>query len=68
MIMDKLKIKPNEVMTIGDNINDKEMIENAKIGVVMGNSALDAMRIGESTIADNNSSGVAEAIEKFILH
>ena len=68
VIMDKLKIKPNEVMTIGDNINDKEMIENAKIGVVMGNSALDAMRIGESTIADNNSSGVAEAIEKFILH
>ena len=68
VIMEKLDIKPEEVMAIGDNINDIEMVENAGIGVVMGNSALKAMKIGNSTYADNNSSGVAEAIEKYILH
>ncbi len=68
VVMEKLEVKPEEVMTIGDNINDKEMIENAGLGVVMRNSALNAMGIGKSTISDNNSSGVAEAIEKYILH
>ena len=67
VIINKLKIKPEEVMAIGDNINDKEMIQNAGIGVVMGNSALNSMKIGNSTVSDNNSDGVAEAIEQYIL-
>ena len=68
VIIEKLDIKPEEVMAIGDNINDIEMVQNAGMGVVMGNSALKAIGIGKSTISDNNSSGVAEAIEKYILH
>ena len=68
VIIEKLDIKPEEVMAIGDNINDIEMVQNAGMGVVMGNSALKAMKIGNSTQSDNNSSGVAEAIEKYILH
>lgn len=58
----KLGINKKYIMAIGDNINDKEMIENAGIGMVMGNSALAAMGIGNVTKADHNSSGVAEAI------
>ena len=68
VIMEKLDVKPEEVMAIGDNINDIEMIQNAGIGIVMGNSALKSMKIGNSTLADNNSNGVAEAIERYILH
>lgn len=58
----RMGIKEKEIIAIGDNINDKEMIENAGIGMVMGNSALAAMGIGNVTKADHNSSGVAEAI------
>ena len=31
--------KPEEVVAIGDNVNDKEMLENAGLGIAMGNSA-----------------------------
>ena len=30
--------KKEEVIAIGDNVNDKEMIEEAGLGVAMGNS------------------------------
>ena len=59
-----LNIKKEEVMTIGDNVNDKIMIENAGCGVAMGNSAPYIKEIADIVVADNNQDGVAEAIEK----
>lgn len=61
-----LNISKEEVMTIGDNINDKEMIENAGIGVVTGNSSPYMKKIADEVVASNNESGVAEAIQKYI--
>ena len=60
-------IKPEEVMAIGDNVNDKEMVENAGLGVVMGNSSPQMKEIADVVVADNNSDGIVEAIEKYIL-
>ncbi len=65
-LMSVFNISKNEVMAIGDNANDKEMVENAKIGVAMGNSMLQANEIGDVFVKDNNSSGVAEALCKYI--
>lgn len=66
-LLDKLKIKPEEVMAIGDNMNDIEMIEGAGLGVVMGNSNPKMKEIADEIVADNNSEGVLEAFEKFVL-
>ncbi len=63
-LMEKLNIKKEEVMTIGDNVNDKIMIENAGCGVAMGNSAPYIKEIADIVVADNNQDGVAEAVEK----
>lgn len=63
----KMRIIPKNIVAIGDNINDKEMVENAGLGISMGKSALAAKKIGYVTQKDHNSNGVAEAIEK-ILH
>ena len=60
-------IKPEEVMAIGDNVNDKEMIENSGLGVVMGNSSENMKNLANIIVADNNSDGIAEAVEKYIL-
>lgn len=65
-LMKKLNISKEEVMAIGDNVNDKEMVENAGLGVAMGNSMLAANKIGKIIVKDNNSSGVAEAINRYI--
>lgn len=67
-IIEKDGIAPDEVVGIGDNINDKEMIEYAGLGVAMGNSSPDVKAVAKIVVADNNSDGVAEAIKKYILN
>lgn len=67
-LLDKLGIDRSEVIAIGDNVNDKEMIENANLGVVMGNSNPKMKEIANIVVADNNSEGVKEAIEKYVLN
>ncbi|HEX8338362.1 MAG TPA: HAD-IIB family hydrolase, partial [Pyrinomonadaceae bacterium] len=57
-----------EVMAVGDNFNDLEMLEWAGTGVLMGNAdpGLHATGRFHSTAA-NDDDGVAEAVEKFVL-
>lgn len=63
-LMDKLNIQRQEVMAIGDNVNDKMMIENAGCGVAMGNSAPYIKESADIVVSNNNEDGVAEAIEQ----
>jgi len=59
---------PENVMTIGDNFNDVEMLEFAGTGVVMGNADRNLLERGEFyTTVSNDENGVAAAIERFIL-
>ena len=67
-LLDKLNIKREEVIAIGDNMNDQEMIQEAGLGVVMGNSNPHMKEIADEIVADNNSEGVLEAINKFVLN
>lgn len=66
-LIDKLNIEKNEVMTIGDNMNDKKMIEEAGLGVVMKGSTPVVTAVADFVTDDNNNEGVAKAIGKFIL-
>jgi len=66
-LIDKLGIKQDEVIAIGDNINDKEMIENAGLGVAMGNSSEYVKSIAKVVVSDNNNDGVAYAINKYTV-
>ena len=66
-LIKKLDIKPEEVMAIGDNMNDKEMIQNSGLGVVMGNSNPKIKEMANVIVSDNNSEGVFEAINRFVL-
>lgn len=65
-LINMLNIKPEEVIAIGDNINDEQMIKNAKIGVAMGNSNPYIKNIADEITKDNNLSGVAEIINKLL--
>ena len=65
-LAEKLGIPNEEVMGIGDNVNDKLMIENAGLGVAMGNSAPYIKEIADRIVASNNDDGVAEIIEEVI--
>lgn len=56
-----------EVMAIGDNLNDLEMLEFAGVAVVMGNSVEELKRNGWMVTGTNDEAGVATAIEKYAL-
>src|SRR4026208_1353268 len=64
----ELGVTSAEVMAMGDNLNDLEMLEFAGTGVVMGNAEPSLHKLaGLYATATNDADGVAEAIEKFIL-
>ena len=64
----ELTVSREEIMAIGDNYNDLEMLLFAGIGVVMANAPLTLREIaGLHPTASNSEDGVALAIEQFIL-
>lgn len=56
-----------QVMAIGDNHNDLEMLSFAGIPVVMGNSVPELKNFGWHETGTNDENGVALAIEQFAL-
>lgn len=67
MLANKLNIKQEEIMAIGDNMNDKKMIQNSGLGVIMANCTPYMKNYADQIVSNNNEDGVAEAIEKFVL-
>ena len=64
---EQLGLTRDEVMAVGDNFNDLEMLEYAGHPVVMGN-AVDGLRSrGWHVTGDQNDAGLAQAIERFVL-
>ena len=62
------QLSAENVMTIGDNFNDLEMLEYAGTPVVMGNASPELLERTEFyTTLSNDENGVALAIERFIL-
>jgi 5-amino-6-(5-phospho-D-ribitylamino)uracil phosphatase len=65
----ELGVAREEIMAIGDNYNDLEMLLFAGTGVVMANAPLTLREIGGlHPTASNRDDGVALAIEQFILN
>ena len=60
----ELDILPEQIIAIGDNINDMEMIKNAGKGIAMGNSNPIIKQCADFVTEDNNSNGVSIALRK----
>jgi 5-amino-6-(5-phospho-D-ribitylamino)uracil phosphatase len=64
----QLGVAREEIMAIGDNWNDREMLEFAGVPVVMGNSVPELKSLGWPVTESNDANGVAQAIRKFALN
>jgi Cof subfamily protein (haloacid dehalogenase superfamily) len=65
----ELDVVREDIMAIGDNYNDLEMLLFAGTGVVMANAPLSLREIaGLHPTASNREDGVALAVEQFILN
>lgn len=66
-LLKDMKIKPENIMAVGDAENDIEMIQLAGVGVAMGQAAQDVKDAADYVTATNDADGVAEAIERYVL-
>jgi Cof subfamily protein (haloacid dehalogenase superfamily) len=60
-------ISPAETLAIGDNWNDRAMVEAAGRGFVMGNADPQLLALGLPVLPTNDEDGVAQAIEAHVL-
>ena len=63
----QLGLEPAQVMAIGDNLNDLEMLQYAGVPVVMANAVASLRDRGWYETAANDDAGVARAIRRLAL-
>jgi Cof subfamily protein (haloacid dehalogenase superfamily) len=64
----QLGLSREEVMAVGDNFNDLEMLEFAGLPVVMANAVDGLKQRGWAVTGDNENAGLAEAIRRYALN
>lgn len=62
-----LGIDRNEVIAVGDSLNDLEMIQWAGLGVAMGNAEAAVKEAADEITATNEEDGVAKAIQRYLF-
>lgn len=63
-----LGISHDEIITVGDNYNDLEMIKYAGLGVTMGNAPEMVKSKADYVTDTNDNEGLAKFLEKLISH
>jgi 5-amino-6-(5-phospho-D-ribitylamino)uracil phosphatase len=60
-------IASRETLAIGDNWNDRRMLEQAGVGLVMGNAEPGLRALGLPVLPSNDDDGVAVALERYVV-
>jgi len=60
-------VTPEEIIAVGDDTNDIEMIRRAGLGIAMGNSAPEVKQAADQVVRSNAEGGVVDAIERALL-
>ena len=62
VLKEKMNIKTEEIIAIGDNMNDKKMLENAGLSIAMGQSNPHIKEIANRITSSNSENGVAQVL------
>lgn len=66
VLKEKMGIKDEEIIAIGDNINDLKMIKNAGLGVAMGQSHPAVKEVAKRITKSNIEDGVTQVIKSIL--
>ena len=66
-MIELLDIPGGRYVAVGDNYNDCDMIEDADIGVAMGNAPDDVKELANVVVGSNNHSGLAQVVEEVLI-
>jgi len=61
------EIKAEEIIAVGDGMNDVTMVEYAGLGIAMANGAEPLKAVADFITGTNEEDGVAQVIERFIV-
>lgn len=67
ILLEKIGVKAEEMIVIGDGFADLTMMEVAGKGIAMANAQESIKLCADDVTASNNDDGVAQAVEKYIL-
>jgi len=67
-LCDHMEIQMEQVIAVGDSLNDIKAIQQCGLGVAMGNAQEEVKQVADYITASNNDHGVAEVIRKFIFN
>jgi len=59
-------IEPEQIIAIGDDVNDVPMISRAGLGVAMGNARDEIKAVAKRVIGHNKDEGLAEFLEELV--
>jgi Cof subfamily protein (haloacid dehalogenase superfamily) len=59
-------IGPEQIIAIGDDVNDLHMIRNAGLGVAMGNARPEVQSVARRVIGTNQEDGLAKFLEELL--
>jgi len=62
-LLERWNIMPTEVVAVGDDVNDVEMITHAGLGVAMGNAVPAVCKAAKAHAPTNDQCGLAQAID-----
>jgi len=63
-LKEKMNIKTEEIIAIGDNFNDRKMIENAGLGIAMGQSNPSIRESAKQVTETNAEDGVSNVLQQ----
>lgn len=66
--LDATGLTAANVMALGDGMNDFELLRQAGFAVAMANAKQPLLDAADFVTRDNDSDGVAHALEMFLLH
>src|SRR5207237_1251771 len=59
-------IRPEQIIAIGDDVNDLPMIRNAGLGIAMGNAHAEVLKVAKRTIRPNHEEGLSQFLEELV--
>lgn len=67
ILQKEFDVEKPEIIAMGDNYNDIDMLEYAGLGIAMGNAPEEVKKHANYITSTNDEDGVAEALKKYIL-
>jgi 5-amino-6-(5-phospho-D-ribitylamino)uracil phosphatase len=65
-LCDSYRIAPSEVVAVGDDVNDLEMIREAGLGIAMGNAVSGVKAVADWVTECHDADGLAVAVDRLL--